>query len=54
MLTLRYSAGVRLILLCLFLVLPGVAQGAQRGTQLTGVVLDSSGAPIAGAAVNVG
>jgi outer membrane receptor protein involved in Fe transport len=54
MLTLRYSARVRLILLCLFLVLPGVAQGAQRGTQLTGVVLDSSGAPIAGAAVNVG
>ena len=51
---LRYSAAVRGLIACLFLVLPSFAIGAQRGAQLTGVVVDSSGAPGSGALVSAG
>ena len=52
--SLRYSAAVRAILLCLLFVFPAVTLSAQRGPQLTGTVVDASGAPVAGATVAVG
>jgi outer membrane receptor protein involved in Fe transport len=53
MASLRYSAAVRAILLSLLILFPSVAT-AQRGPQLTGSVVDASGAPVAGATVAVG
>jgi outer membrane receptor protein involved in Fe transport len=50
---LRYIAAVRAILLSLVLAIPAVAAAGQRGPQLTGTVVDASGAPIAGATVAV-
>jgi len=52
--SLRYSAAVRLILICLLVLLPAVSQAGQRGPQLTGTVVDASGAPISGATVAAG
>ena len=49
----RYSAAVRLILICLLVLLPAVSQAGQRGPQLTGTVVDASGAPISGGPASI-
>ena len=54
MASLRYSAAVRLILICILLLVPAASFAGQRGPQLTGTVVDASGAPISGATVAVG